>query len=284
MRDRRLADWAGARLPAFEAALVGPFDGVRPERLAEVCRYPLRTGGKRLRPLLCMAAAEGVGGSGEDPAVGGAAVAVELVHTYSLVHDDLPALDDDDLRRGQPTAHVAFGEAAAILAGDALLTEAFAVLAALPLSAERRVALVGELAGAAGIRGMVAGQAEDIGMDGSIRDLAGLERVHRNKTGALLRAAVRMGGIAAGADAPALAALGRYGEAVGLAFQLADDVLDADQDAGEDGPPSYVRLLGAPETTRRARALAEAAIEALAGLPAPGILRALALYAVERDR
>jgi geranylgeranyl pyrophosphate synthase len=242
--------------------------------------WPVFGGGKRVRPLLTIAACEAVGGARSAAVPAGAAV--ELVHTYSLVHDDLPAMDDDDLRRGRPTVHKAWDEATAILVGDALQTEAFAVLAAAPLTAEARVQLVAELALAAGARGMVGGQAADIGIDGKVNDLPNLERLHAGKTGALIRAATVMGGISGGADAAALDALRRYGAAVGLAFQLADDVLDSEQDAGDDGPPSFVKLLGAEATLHRARALAEEACAAVADLPSPAALLALARYTVER--
>jgi geranylgeranyl pyrophosphate synthase len=244
-------------------------------------RYAALGGGKRMRPLLVYAAGQAFGAG--LLALDHAAAAVELIHAYSLVHDDLPAMDDDDLRRGQPTVHKAFGEGPAVLVGDALLTEAFAVLAEVPAPAEVRVALVAELARAAGHLGMVGGQAADIGMGGPIADVDALLVVHRGKTGALIRASVVMGGLVAGADPAQAQALAGYGAAVGLAFQLADDVLDAEQDAGDDGPPSYVRLLGVEETTRRARDLAGQA-EALAStLRWPDALVALARFSVERD-
>ncbi len=280
--EPRLQAWVRERQARIEAALPTLFDDAWPAPFQRACRYPLATGGKRLRPLLTLAAAEALGGE-LDAASLGTGLALELVHTYSLVHDDLPAMDDDDLRRGQPTVHRAFGEASAILVGDALLTEAFHLLATLPLPPETVVRLVAELARAAGHRGMVGGQAADIGLGGPVRDLEALQRVHRGKTGALIQAAVRMGGLVVRASPADLGALDRYGAAIGLAFQLADDLLDQDEAAREDGPPSYVRLLGAEETRRRARALAEEAREAVAGLPDPAILLALASYAVDRD-
>lgn len=278
--DPALRVWANEAASRVEALLVGRFSDAWPNRFAEACVYPLQTGGKRMRPLLCLAAAEAIGGDPAGQAALCAAGALELVHTYSLVHDDLPSMDDDDERRGRPTVHVVYGDGPAVLVGDALLTEAFALLAEAGPTAPL---LVAELARAAGHRGMIGGQAADVGMGGPVRDLDALLRCHRGKTGALLRAAARMGGIAAGADGCALAALTAYGEAVGLAFQLADDVLDADQDAGDAGPPSYVRLLGLAETERRARALLDDALAALAPLPAPAKLNALARYTVERD-
>ncbi len=265
-----LSGWAAGVLPALETALSAQFDDVDPEFRGALL-YPLQTGGKRIRPLLAFAAAEAVGA--EPARAGPAALAVELVHTYSLVHDDLPAMDDDDVRRGRPTVHKVYGEALAILVGDALLTHAFLVVADSP-------GLVAELARAAGATGMVGGQVLDIG--GCANDLPALTRLHARKTGALIRAAVRMGGIAAGASSDELEALARYGEAVGLAFQVADDVLDAEQDAAPEGPPSFVRLLGVHGAAAEAQRLADLACSAAEALPFPTRLQELARFAVER--
>lgn len=271
-----LPAWSATVLPRFEARLLACFADARPERLVEACRYPLQTGGKRVRPLLCFAAAEAVGASAERAL--DVAVAVELLHTYSLVHDDLPCMDDDDERRGRPTVHKVYGDGVAVLVGDALLTEAFAVLAGAPEAA----ALVRELAQAGGAGGMIAGQAYDIGMDGPIGDVERLRTLHRAKTGALIRGAVRMGAIAAGASADHLARLTRYAEEVGLAFQVHDDVLDADQDNKAGGPPSFVKLLGLDGARGVAQAHMQAARAALDGLPAPEALAGIAVYTVER--
>ncbi|MCB9777809.1 MAG: polyprenyl synthetase family protein [Alphaproteobacteria bacterium] len=274
--------WAAPRRAAVDAVLLARFGDAWPPRFLAACRYPLQTGGKRIRPLLTRAAGEAVAGADAPiDALLAAGAAVELVHTYSLVHDDLPAMDDDDERRGQPTVHRAYDEATAVLVGDALLTEAFAVLAAAPASDAARVAMVAELARAAGHIGMIGGQAADIAWTGG--DVDALVTVHRGKTGALIRAATLLGGIAAGASAVQLAQLTTYGEAVGLAFQLADDVLDEDEDAGDDGPPSYVRLLGVDETLRRAHELAVRAEAAARTLPSPDALVALARFTVARD-
>lgn len=273
-----LAAWAAPQLAMLEQSFAGLFSSAWPPELATACRYPIATGGKRVRPLLALAAARAVGSS-EQVALS-AAVAIELVHTYSLVHDDLPAMDDDNERRGRPTVHVVYGEAAAILVGDALLTEAFAVLAETgPLAAP----LIRELAGAAGAAGMIAGQAADIGMGGPVATMDALLRLHRGKTGALLRAAARMGGIAAGADPTALAALSEYGDSLGLAFQIHDDLLDAHQDAGPDGPPSFLRLLGPVETAAAANRHANLAVAAAERLAVPDMLVALARFSVERS-
>ena len=200
-----------------------------PANIHRAMRYSLFAGGKRIRPALCVAAGRTV--ADHVPGLDDAACTLELIHTYSLIHDDLPALDNDDLRRGRPTCHKVFGEAMAILAGDSLLTLAFQVLARIPdASADARVALADELATAAGtVRGMIGGQVHDIEGEGQPPTPELLEAIHRAKTGALLRASVRMGAICAGADRDQLEALSAYGEHVGLAFQIIDDVLDVEQ-------------------------------------------------------
>jgi geranylgeranyl diphosphate synthase type II len=205
-----------------------PPQSTLPESIHKAMRYSLFAGGKRIRPILCMAAAEAV----SDLAAGVEACActLELIHTYSLIHDDLPALDNDDLRRGVPTCHKVFGDAIAILAGDALLTLAFQVLAQMDCAPDRKVDLITELSTAAGtVGGMIGGQVCDIEGEGQHPDAGLLEAIHRAKTGALLRASLRMGGIYAGADQEQLHALSCYGEHVGLAFQIVDDVLDVEQ-------------------------------------------------------
>jgi geranylgeranyl diphosphate synthase type II len=235
-------------------------------------RYSLFAGGKRIRPLLAMAAAEAVSGHLEDNQADGiesAACALELIHTYSLIHDDLPALDNDDLRRGRPTCHKVFGDAMAILAGDALLTLAFETLAKLQdVDAERRIRLVAELATAAGtVGGMIGGQVNDLEGEGKDPIAPLLESIHRAKTGALLRASVRMGAIYAGAGAAAndfqLTALTCFGEHIGLAFQIVDDVLDVEQPsealgktAGKDAQQKKITF-PAVYGLERSRAMAE---------------------------
>ncbi|MDQ2945520.1 MAG: polyprenyl synthetase family protein [Acidobacteriota bacterium] len=205
-----------------------PPESAEPQSIHRAMRYSLFAGGKRIRPLLCMAAADAVSDSPEG--IEAAACTLELIHTYSLIHDDLPALDNDDLRRGRPTCHKVFGDAMAILTGDALLTLAFEVLSRLPLNAERRVGLIMELATAAGtIGGMIGGQVADLEGEAQQPNERLLEEIHRAKTGALLRASLRMGGIYAGGDAQQLSLLSSYGEHVGLAFQIIDDVLDVEQ-------------------------------------------------------
>ncbi|MBZ5601142.1 MAG: polyprenyl synthetase family protein [Acidobacteriia bacterium] len=206
-----------------------PAESVEPTTIHRAMRYSLFAGGKRMRPLLAIAAADAV--SDAPAGIESAACSLELIHTYSLIHDDLPALDNDDLRRGRPTCHKVFGEAMAILAGDALLTLAFEVLAKLDcVDPERRSALVAELATASGtVGGMIGGQVCDIEGEGKFATAALLESIHRAKTGALLKASVRMGAIYGGADAAQLDAMTKFGEHVGLAFQIVDDVLDVEQ-------------------------------------------------------
>lgn len=205
-----------------------PSETEEPANIHKAMRYSLFAGGKRIRPLLCIAAAQAV----TDDVSGAEDIActLELIHTYSLIHDDLPALDNDDLRRGRPTCHKVFGEAMAILAGDALLTLAFQVLSTAPISAARRVALVTELAVSSGtVGGMIGGQVHDIEGEGQPATVELLNAIHRAKTGALLRASVRMGAIFAGATSLEYEALSKYGEHIGLAFQIVDDILDVEQ-------------------------------------------------------
>jgi geranylgeranyl diphosphate synthase type II len=225
-----LTDYIAAQQKTVDAALECwvPAETANPATIHRAMRYSLFAGGKRIRPLLAMAAADAV----SDAPVGieSAACVLELIHTYSLIHDDLPALDNDDLRRGRPTCHKVFGDAMAILAGDALLTLAFEVLAKLNVDSERRISLVNELATASGtVGGMIGGQVNDIEGEGKFPTAHLLDSIHRAKTGALLRASVRMGAIYAGATEEELAALTRFGEHIGLAFQIVDDVLDVEQ-------------------------------------------------------
>jgi geranylgeranyl diphosphate synthase, type II len=270
----------------------------RPEgpasRLHETMRYAVFGGGKRLRPLLAVAACESLGGRLED--VIAPAAALEMIHTYSLVHDDLPAMDDDDLRRGRPTVHKAFGEAEAILAGDALLTFAFEVLATHPRgddAAGRRAEAVAVVAGRAGASGMVGGQWADLEAERTAPEPARLEWIHTHKTGALLAASAALGAIHAGASAADRAAFARFGGALGLAFQIADDILDRTATAadlgktpGKDeksGKATYPALLGVEASRREAERLVGAAQDCLpASVGDRTILDALARYAVDR--
>jgi geranylgeranyl diphosphate synthase type II len=207
-----------------------------PPTIHEAMRYSVFAGGKRLRPMLTLFGCEAVGGKLEDAMP--AAVALELIHTYSLVHDDLPAMDDDDYRRGRPTCHKVYGDAIAILAGDALLTHAFQILADPSLTAvpaARRLQIIAEVSSAAGSVGMVGGQTMDIQAEGKVLDPTSLLSLHSKKTGALLRASLRIGGLAGGADDAALASLTCYGERLGLAFQIVDDILDIEGSTTEMG-------------------------------------------------
>ncbi|CAN7290555.1 (2E,6E)-farnesyl diphosphate synthase [Pseudomonas sp. LjRoot71] len=280
-----------------DAALDTLLHSPRPEleRLYAAMRYSLFNGGKRVRPLLAYAACEALGG---DPArANAAACAVELIHAYSLVHDDLPAMDDDDLRRGQPTTHKAFDEACAILAGDGLQSLAFEVLSDAkhnPHSAELRLAMLNTLSHAAGPAGMVGGQAIDLGSVGQQLDHDALEVMHRHKTGALIEASVQLGALASErADEHALKALHTYARAIGLAFQVQDDILDVESDTATLGKtqgkdqahdkPTYPALLGLDAAKAYALELRDQALHALRPFDqAAEPLRELARYIVER--
>ena len=316
--EAAFAVWRARVEAALDQAL--PSAENSPQRLHAAMRHGVLNGGKRMRPLLAYATgtAFGAGASRLDAA----AVAVELIHCYSLVHDDLPAMDDDALRRGQPTVHVAFDEATAILAGDALQSLAFEVLAAAPQGDARKVAMLAELARASGMAGMCGGQALDIAATGSAKrcqghvfgreiqtvdvlrpkndpdtfsfSLADLERLHAMKTGALLRCAVRLGAIAGNADADARTALDRYADALGLAFQIRDDLLDIEGDAATLGKTAgkdlaqdkatFPALLGIDASRARLAELSGLMHDALAGLDMDtAALAALARKVVERD-
>jgi len=240
-----------------------PAESQDPSIIHRAMRYSLFAGGKRVRQLLAMAAAEAV--SDRVTGIESAACSLELIHTYSLIHDDLPALDNDDLRRGRPTCHKVFGDAMAILAGDALLTLAFEALAKLPdVDADRRIRLVAELATASGtVGGMIGGQVNDLEGEGQPPTAVLLESIHHAKTGALLRASVRMGALYAGADDAQLSALTCFGEHIGLAFQIVDDVLDVEQSsealgktAGKDAQQQKITF-PAVYGLERSRAMAE---------------------------
>lgn len=284
-----------------------------PPRLAEAMSYSLLAGGKRLRPVLCLTFADTVAPSASADSAAStsgafgrvaedAAVALECIHTYSLIHDDLPSMDDDDLRRGRPTNHKVYGEAMAILAGDALLTDAFTLLAGGLLGASHasqaelavRGRMVAELARAAGAGGMVGGQVLDIA-DDRPAELEYLRRLHRMKTGALLKAACRLGVIAAGGTEAELGAAETYGDAIGLAFQIADDLLDVTQTASVMGKPTgadaaagrftYPVIVGLERSRALAMEQVERAISAVKDLePSGGPLGQLARYSVERKK
>jgi len=272
-----------------------PAGSLHPKRLHEAMRYVVLGGGKRVRPVLVYAtgAALGVGADVLD----GPACAVELIHAYSLIHDDLPAMDDDDLRRGKPSCHRAFDEATAILAGDALQTLAFYILAhdpAMTADAQARLAMIENLALAAGSRGMAGGQAIDFAAVGRNLDIAELENMHIHKTGALIRAAVKLAALSApDLDQTTLQQLDHYAKCVGLAFQIRDDILDVEGDVAVIGKrqgadlalnkPTYPSLLGMAEAKRRAAYLHEEALTSLTALDERADpLRGLSHYIVDR--
>jgi len=292
-----IAEYLASEARRVEEALDGllPPDAVGPGAIHHAMRYSLLAGGKRFRPILCIASYEATRGAAaasaapaDDGAALDAACALEMIHTYSLIHDDLPALDNDDLRRGRATSHKVFGEATAILAGDALLTKAFEILAAAGSDA---VALV---ARAIGTRGMIGGQVRDIDAEGKMLTLDELETMHREKTGALIACACELGGLLAGADSAARGALADFGGCVGLAFQIADDLLNVEGNVDQIGKPvgsdaarhkaTFVSLLGADAARARAHALVDEARALALRLPRGDRLAALADFAVSRVR
>jgi farnesyl diphosphate synthase len=288
-----LTGWRERADAALARALPDP--SLPPQRLHAAMRHAVLLGGKRMRPLLVYASGAALGADAD--ALDAPAVAVELIHAYSLVHDDLPAMDDDALRRGQPTVHVAFDEATAILAGDALQSLAFEVLAAAPVSAEIRVELLRTLATASGAAGMCGGQALDLAATGNGATLSvnDLERLHALKTGALIRAAVRMGALCGDASADELDSLDRYADALGLAFQVRDDILDIEGDsatlgktAGKDvaqDKATFPALIGLDASRARLQELSAVMTAELASFGARAdALAALGRLAIERDR
>ncbi len=288
--DHRLADLAAEQ--TTRAAVLGE----TLDAITQAYTYVLTNGGKRIRPTLVYAAARAVGHSGHGADLDHVACALEIIHTYSLIHDDLPAMDDDDLRRGRPSCHKAFNEATAILAGDALQAQAFELLAdASDFHPQKRVALIKALAKAAGLQGMVGGQAMDIAATNTDLSLQQLQSMHAYKTGAVIRAALTMGGIAADASADRLDALDAYGSHIGLAFQVVDDILDVKGETAalgktqgkdsEANKPTYVSLMGLSGAEQESQRLLQAAIDALWEFGADADpLRGLAHYIVSRDR
>lgn len=286
---RQRCEQALPRLLGSDEPIPGALAG-----LYEATHYSLMSGGKRVRPMLVYTAAEALGADASHPALDHAACAIEMLHVYSLVHDDLPAMDDDDLRRGRPSCHRAFGEATAILVGDGLQARAFELLAEAPgLEPAQRVAMVRTLAAAAGMQGMVGGQAIDIAATDTQPGISYIEAMHERKTGALIRAALAIGGIAAGGNPDQLEALQRYGRSIGLAFQVVDDILDVTADTavlgktgGKDSDankPTYVSLLGLAGARRQAAALLEDSLAALEDLGEQALrLRQLAEFIVQR--
>ena len=284
-KGRRLADAALERLiPPAEQ---------RPSSIHQAMRHSVFAGGKRIRPILCMEAGRAV--AGELPAgIDELGAALEMLHTYSLIHDDLPALDNDDLRRGRPTCHKVFGEAVAILAGDALQTQAYEVLSRLQCPAEARVRIVEEIARGTGtVNGMIGGQVVDLEAERTRPDAETLEYIHRSKTGALITASVVSGGIYAGGSAEQVSKLRCFGQSIGLAFQIVDDILDVTQTseqlgktAGKDvasEKATYPSLFGIEKSREKAASLLESASKSLAIFGNGGeTLRALAQFLIER--
>ena len=291
-----LDDYMKARTAAVDAALerILPAETERPETLHKAMRYSVFAGGKRLRPILVIAGAEAVGGRGED--VMPTACALELIHTYSLVHDDLPAMDNDDVRRGAPTSHKVFGEAMAILAGDALLTLAFRLVAdnvRPDMEVTRLRDVLADLADAAGHAGMVGGQVVDLESEGRQVTAAVVDDIHAHKTGALIRTALRVGARICGATPAQIDALSVAGGALGLAFQIVDDVLDVVSSSAELGKTAgkdqaqqkatYPAIHGLEASRVRARQLIEDAEAALVELgPRAEAIRALGRFILER--
>ena len=265
-----------------------------PAEIFKAIHYSVFAGGKRIRPILCLAAVEAVGGD-MAPAMP-VACALELIHTYSLIHDDLPAMDNDDFRRGKPTSHKVFGEAIAILAGDALLTEAFVLLSRaekVRLPAERRLAVIQIIAQAAGLSGMVGGQTLDLLAEKTTPDLEALRDIHRRKTGTLIVAAVKSGAIISSAREDKVQALIKYGMNIGLAFQIADDILNVEGDSnlmgkktGSDaarGKVTYPSILGLESARKKLSEHLAAAIQSLSGFDDRALpLRVIASYIINR--
>ena len=284
-------------LPQFMGSMTSEFGASpdKPSTLFNACEYTLSGGGKRVRPILIYASALAIKPDCELSRLDPLACAIEMIHTYSLVHDDLPAMDDDDLRRGRPSCHIAYGEAVAILTGDALHTRAFELLTEAPQhTCEQRLALIRTLAAAAGPRGMIAGQAIDIAVTGKELNLEQLQTMHTLKTGALIQAGLTMGAISCGANNAQLESLEQYGSHIGLAFQVTDDVLDVEgstevlgKTQGKDSTANkatYVQLLGLDGAKQEAQRLLDAAVDALADFgTAANHLRDLAKFIVTRS-
>lgn len=282
--------WQALAEQALEQALTS--DGAEEKRLWAAMRYAVLGGGKRLRPMLVYATGDTLNGDLE--LLGPVAAAVEIIHAYSLIHDDLPAMDDDDLRRGQPTVHIAFDEALAILAGDSLQALAFEVLASMPVAAEVRIELIQLLAVASGAAGMAGGQSLDLAGEGQQLDEHQLAEIHTKKTGALIHASVMMAAVALGATAAQRQALSEYAHSIGLAFQIQDDILDVVGETAVLGKPqgadhaldksTYPAVLGLAAAEACAQAKLMEALDALSPVPNAEPLSLLARYVVERDR
>lgn len=295
-------EWYEQHHTHIENLLINHFESLNMANMGTACQYPLRTGGKRFRPMLVYAA---LAACTSDlryqtlrPYADACALAVELIHTYSLVHDDLPCMDNDDTRRGHPTVHRIYSEDVAVLVGDALLTEAFGALCELPTDLLKKA--LRWTTHYAGINGMLGGQSIDIGFEGGFpyidpeepletqserRDqtINTLYALHKHKTGALIELAVVLGGHIAGLQGIDLIPLQNFGQAVGLGFQLADDILDAEEDAAPEGPPSFVKMLGIDATRKLAEEQWQLALKSIDSFKNPAALRSLAAFAVKRS-
>lgn len=278
----------------FSRFSTGEKESYIPSSLMNAIKHSLFSGGKRIRPILCISSYEAVGGRGDE--VLPFACAIEMIHTYSLIHDDLPAIDNDDFRRGVPTCHKVFGEAISILAGDGLLTEAFKLMSAQTNDRDERLILelIHEIAHASGISGMVGGQVVDIESEGKEVTLPTIQYIHTHKTGALILASIRVGARLGGADPKTLKAFTQYGEKVGLAFQIIDDILNVEGEFSQLGKSTgsdvikrkatYPGLLGVEESRRIAKELIKSAIESLISFgPEVDPLRKIAWFMISRE-
>lgn len=296
--DKLLKEYLNDKKKIIDEALNRylPDENEYPQEIFRAMRYSLFAGGKRIRPILCMASAEAVGG--EVSAVIPVSCALELIHTYSLIHDDLPAMDDDDFRRGVPTNHKVFGEGIAILAGDALLTEAYRLMSDRGISKaaapEKMLAVINEISKAAGYFGMVGGQVVDILSEGREVDTDTLYYIHTKKTGEMIRVSLRVGAILSGAKKSYLDALSIYGDHIGLAFQIADDILNVEGDRklmgkgtgsdAERGKVTFPKLIGLEASKKKLEELIEKSVDALSGFDEKAKpLRMIAKYIIKRE-
>ena len=274
-----LETWSTPKRNQLQQTLLNAF-AEESSAMHTACQYPIQTGGKRIRPLFLFAGLEALGQELSHDAYL-AAAALELIHTYSLVHDDLPCMDNDDERRGKPTVHKVYNDGVAVLVGDALLTKAFELLANTNSTYAARLVLV--LSRAAGAVGMIGGQSLDIGFEGPVTNIDTLTKLHRRKTGALIQVALTMAAIIGRATETEQKALETFGRHIGFAFQLADDLLDAEEDAAEDGPPSFVKLLGESETAEQAKEAMQSALNSIEYFPNRNALVELAHFTVRRQ-
>ncbi len=274
-----LPKWSGAKREQLQQSLLEAFT-TEHSKMNSACQYPINTGGKRIRPLFLFAGLETLGKEISSDAYL-AASALELIHTYSLVHDDLPCMDDDDFRREKPTVHKKYDEGVAVLVGDALLTKAFELLS--KITPRYVPGLVNCLARAAGSTGMIGGQSLDIGFEGTVETVEKLTLLHRRKTGALIKVALEMASILGDATSEEHDTLLSFGHHIGFAFQLADDLLDAEEDAKDNGPPSFVKLMGFQNTQTAAQQAMSTALNALEEFSERSALQALAKFTVYRQ-